>query len=75
MINSKRNTNILRGAYSNFEQVLIRQQAESLHKDVVDPEEGDADYLIVIKDNKDVNSAIEEIVSISKCKWLSLVLT
>lgn len=66
--NSTRNTNIFRGAYSNFEQVLIRQQAESLHKDVVDPEEGEADYLIVIKDNKDVSSAIEEIVSISKCK-------
>lgn len=68
VINSTRNTNIFRGAYSNFEQVLIRQQAESLHKDVVDPEEGEADYLFVIKDNREVNSVIEEIVSISKCK-------
>lgn len=68
MINSKRNTNILRGAYSNFEQVLIRQQAESLHEDVVDPGEGEADYLYIIKDSKEVNSTIKEIVKISKCK-------
>ncbi|WP_339217678.1 AAA family ATPase [Ornithinibacillus sp. FSL M8-0202] len=68
VINSKRNTNIFRGAYSNFEQVLIRQQAESLHKDVVDPDKGEADYLFVIKDNKEVNSVIKEIINISKCK-------
>lgn len=66
VINSKRNTNIFRGAYSNFEQVLIRQQAESLHEDVVEPVEGEADYLFVIKDNKEVNSVIAEIVSISE---------
>ncbi|ASV67090.1 AAA family ATPase [Cytobacillus sp. FSL W7-1323] len=68
VINSKRNTNILRGAYSNFEQVLIRQQAESLHEDVVDPGEGEADYLYIIKNSKEVNSTIKEIVKISKCK-------
>lgn len=68
VINSKRNTNIFRGAYSNFEQVFIRQQTESLHKDVVDPDKGEADYLFVIKDNKEVNSVIKEIINISKCK-------
>ena len=33
---SERSTNIFRGAYSNFEEVLIRQQAESLNEDIVD---------------------------------------
>ncbi|MFC7684985.1 AAA family ATPase [Ureibacillus sp. GCM10028918] len=68
VINSTRNTSIFRGAYANFEQVLIRQQAESLHEDVVDPEEGEADNLFVIKDNKEVNSVIEEIINISLSK-------
>ncbi|WP_425516463.1 hypothetical protein [Ornithinibacillus massiliensis] len=68
VINSKRNTNIFRSAYSNFEQVLIRQQAESLHEDVVDPEKGEGDYLFVIKDDKEVNSVIKEIINISKSK-------
>ncbi|GGP08607.1 AAA family ATPase [Oceanobacillus neutriphilus] len=66
VINSTRNTNIFRGAYSNFEQVLIRQQVESSHDDIVDPEKGEADYLFVIKDNKEVDSIIAEIVSISE---------
>lgn len=62
---SKRNTNILRSA-SNFEQVLLRQQAESKLKDIVDPEEAEADYLFVIRDNKEVDSVIKKIVDISK---------
>lgn len=65
VINSTRRTNIFRGAYTNFEQVLMRQQAESLHEDVVDPKEGEADYLLIIRDNEEVKSVIEEIVRIS----------
>lgn len=63
---SKRNTNIFRGAYTTFEQVLMRQNAESSLEDIVDPEEGEADYLFVIKDNKEVDSVIKEIVRISQ---------
>ncbi|PGC40295.1 CRISPR-associated protein Cas2 [Bacillus pseudomycoides] len=63
---SERSTNIFRGAYSNFEEVLIRQQAESLNEDIVDPVEGEADHLFVIKDNEKVGSVIKEIVHIAK---------
>jgi deoxyadenosine/deoxycytidine kinase len=64
---SHRSTNIFRGAYSNFEEVLIRQQVESLNEDVRDPEDGEADHLFVIKDNEEVDSVIKEIVHISEC--------
>jgi tRNA uridine 5-carbamoylmethylation protein Kti12 len=64
---SQRSTNILRGAYSNFEEVLVSQQSGSMNKNVVDPEEGEADYLFVIRDNKEVDSVIKEIVHIAKC--------
>lgn len=64
--NSKRSTDIFRGAYSNFEEVLLRQQAESQLEDVVDPVEGESDSLFVIKDNLEVDSVIKEIVHISK---------
>ncbi|MFI8685908.1 AAA family ATPase [Rossellomorea sp. NPDC077527] len=67
VIKSKRSTNILRGAYSNFKEVLYSQQSGSMNKDVVDPEEGEADYLFVIRDNKDVDSVIKEIVHIANC--------
>ncbi|MFJ8414749.1 ATP-binding protein [Bacillus paramycoides] len=63
---SERNTNIFRGSYSNFEEVLVRQQAESLHEDVVDPVENEADYLFVIRNCKDVNSTIEEIIHLAE---------
>jgi tRNA uridine 5-carbamoylmethylation protein Kti12 len=63
---SQRSTNILRGSYSNFEEVLVSQQNGSMNKDVVDPEEGEADYLFVIRDNKEVDSVIKEIVHIAK---------
>ncbi|EJQ50796.1 CRISPR-associated endoribonuclease Cas2 [Bacillus mycoides] len=63
---SKRSTNIFRGGYSSFKEVLNRQQAESLHEDVVDPIENEADYLFVIRNSKDVNSTIEEIVHLAK---------
>lgn len=63
---STRSTNIFRGGYSSFKQVLDRQQAESLHEDVVDPIENEADYLFVIRNSKDVNSTIEEIVHLAE---------
>ncbi|MBJ8054934.1 ATP-binding protein [Bacillus cereus] len=61
---SKRNTNIFRGNYSSFEEVLVRQQAESLLEDVIDPVENEADYLFVINDSEEVKSTIKEIVHI-----------
>ncbi|EJV84239.1 AAA family ATPase [Bacillus mycoides] len=63
---SKRSTNIFRGNYSSFKEVLVRQQAESQHENVVDPIENEADYLFVIRNSKDVNSTIEEIVHLAK---------
>ena len=62
MARSKRSTNIFRGNYSSFKEVLDRQQAESLHEDVVDPVENEADYLFVIRDSEEVKSTIKEIV-------------
>ncbi|MEO4052310.1 AAA family ATPase [Solibacillus sp. CAU 1738] len=62
---SERSTNIFRGAYSNFEQVLEKQQIESLHEDVVDPVEGEVDYLFVIKDNNEANFVIQKIIHIA----------
>ena len=64
---SGRSTNIFRGAYSNFEEVLVRQQVESLKEDVTDPVECEADHLFVIKDNEEVNSVIKEVVHIAEC--------
>jgi predicted kinase len=66
VIHSQRSTNILRGAYTNFEEVLVRQQNESLKEDVVDPIEDEADYLFVIKDNEEVDFVIQKIVTISE---------
>ncbi|KIQ80932.1 CRISPR-associated protein Cas2 [Bacillus sp. L_1B0_8] len=63
---SKRSTNIFRGNYSSFKEVLHRQQVESLHEDVVDPIEKEADYLFVIRNSKDVNSTILKIIHIAK---------
>lgn len=63
---SQRNTNIFRGPCSNFEEVLLRQQAESQLEDMVNPVEGEADYLFEITDNKEVESIIKEIVHLSK---------
>ena len=64
---SERSTNIFRGSYSNFEQVLLRQQKESFKEDIVDPSIDEAEYLFVIKSNEDVDSVIHEIIQIAKC--------
>lgn len=63
---SQRSTNIFRSA-STFEEVLIRQQAESLNEDVTDPVEEEADYLFVIKDSEEVDSVIQKIVHMAQC--------
>ncbi|WP_440895008.1 ATP-binding protein [Amphibacillus sp. Q70] len=65
VINSQRCTNIFRLA-SNFEEVLLRQQADSQLEGVVDPVEGEANYLFVIKNNDEADSVIEKITHISK---------
>ncbi|MHA6253300.1 ATP-binding protein [Oceanobacillus sp. CAU 1775] len=65
VLQSQRSTNIFRFA-SSFEEVLLRQQAESESKDIVEPTEGEADHLFVIKDNETSDSVIKEIVQISK---------
>ncbi|SHG82350.1 AAA family ATPase [Ornithinibacillus halophilus] len=62
---SQRSTNIFRSA-SNFEQVLSRQQADSLTEEVVDPVEGEADHLFVIKKNEDVQGVIQSIVRLAQ---------
>jgi shikimate kinase len=67
VIQSQRSTNIFRGPYSNFKEVLLRQQAESQLEEVVEPEEGEADHLFVIKDNEEDDAVIKEIVRISHC--------
>ncbi|WP_091177072.1 AAA family ATPase [Paenibacillus sp. 1_12] len=63
--NSQRSTNVFRSA-STFEEVLIRQQADSHKVDVVAPTEGEADHLFVIKSADDVQSVIERIVHIAQ---------
>lgn len=67
---SRRNTNIFRGA-SSFEEVLIRQQAESFTGDVKDPIEGEADYLFIIKDSNEESFVIQEIIRIAHCSEIS----
>ncbi|RFT63612.1 hypothetical protein D0U04_24425 [Bacillus clarus] len=62
---SERSTNIFRDNYLNFEKILIRQQAESLHENVVDPVTGEADYLFVIQDSEEVDAVMKEIVHIA----------
>ena len=62
---SSRSTNIFRSA-STFEEVLIRQQAESHKIDVAEPTEDEADYLFVIKNSDEVQFVIHEIEKISQ---------
>lgn len=64
--NSNRSTNIFRGPYTSFVEVLKRQQIESSHEDVLDPALGEADYQFIIKDNRETNFVIEEIMKIAQ---------
>jgi deoxyadenosine/deoxycytidine kinase len=63
---SQRSTNIFRGEYSNFAEVLKKQHTDSLKEDVKDPVEGEADYLFVIKDNAEAQAIILEILQIAR---------
>ncbi|PYZ96736.1 CRISPR-associated protein Cas2 [Alteribacter lacisalsi] len=63
---SQRSTNIFRGPYTDFKEVLLGQQAESGIEDVADPEEGEADHLFVIKDSGEAESVIKKIVHLSR---------
>ncbi|MET3699585.1 predicted kinase [Bacillus oleivorans] len=62
---TQRSTSIFRSAAS-FEEVLIRQQAESHNSEVKAPIESEADYLFVIKNSDDVHSVSREIVKIAQ---------
>jgi hypothetical protein len=63
---SHRSTNIFRGEYTSFAEVLNKQQTDSLKKDLADPVEGEADHLFVIKDNAGSESVILEILQIAR---------
>ena len=63
---SQRSTNIFRDANSSFEEVLIRQQRESLDEDVTQPSTNEAEYLFVIKNKKEVDSVIQQIIQIDQ---------
>ncbi|MFD2829503.1 ATP-binding protein [Corticicoccus populi] len=63
--NSVRNTNIFRGDYTNFEQVLTRQINENYLTDA-QPSAEEADYLFVVKNNDEVDSIIKEIIAIAE---------
>jgi adenylate kinase family enzyme len=62
---SQRRTAIFRTA-STFEEVLIRQQAETEKDGVIEPTAGEADYLFEIKNTDEVQSVIREIVKAAK---------
>lgn len=64
--NSTRNTNIFRGSYSSFEEVLVQQQAASQNEEVQDPTDEEADYLFVIKENKEVEDTIDKILKLAE---------
>lgn len=63
---SQANTNIFRGNYFNFEEVLIRQNAESFQEDVKDPIEAEADHLFVIRDSGAIDDVIHKILQFTK---------
>jgi predicted kinase len=58
---SSRSKIIFRSA-ATFEEVLVRQNAESNKGDVIAPAEGEADYLFIIRKEADVEGIIQEIV-------------
>ena len=59
---SQRNTEVLRTVLS-FKDVLERQQKESGINEIVDPVVGEADYVHVIKNSKEVEAVTQEIVN------------
>ncbi|MEK4386183.1 AAA family ATPase [Solibacillus sp. FSL W7-1464] len=63
---SQRSTNIFRGRITNFEELLLRQQAESSEIDIVDPTVHEADRLFIINNNNDIEKVIHSIVLIAQ---------
>ncbi|AWB45246.1 CRISPR-associated protein Cas2 [Paenibacillus sp. CAA11] len=63
--NSCRSKSIFRTA-SNFKEVLSRQDAEYDLGHNIDPREGEADDLFIIKDSAEVKSVIQSIVNLSR---------
>ena len=61
---SQRPTTVFRSA-TTFEEVLIRQEADSSNPDVMPPTDGESVHLFVIKKSEDVQSVIRSIVDIS----------
>lgn len=61
---SQRSTNIFRGSYTNFKELLIHQLTESIKEE--EPIESEADYLYVIKNNEHINTVIKSIICISR---------
>jgi adenylate kinase family enzyme len=62
---TQRSTTVFRSA-STFEEVLIRQQAESHKGDVTAPIEGEADHFFVITNADEVQSVIRRIVIVAQ---------
>ncbi|WP_419957186.1 AAA family ATPase [Psychrobacillus psychrotolerans] len=58
---SERSTSILRVA-ATFDEVLLRQQAETKEGDILAPAGDEAEHLFVIKKQEDVESVIRKIV-------------
>ncbi|QUW21943.1 AAA family ATPase [Sporosarcina sp. Marseille-Q4063] len=62
---SQRSTAVFRTA-STFEEVLIRQQAETDKDGVTEPTEDEAEYFFEINSSDEVQSVIREIVKIAR---------
>ncbi|WP_045518798.1 ATP-binding protein [Neobacillus niacini] len=62
---SRRSKTIFRSA-SSFEEVLIRQQAESHIGDILEPTKDEADYLFEITNSDEIQSVIHRIVNIAQ---------
>ena len=60
--NSQRNTKVLRTVQS-FKDVLERQQKESGINEIVDPVDGEADYIYVVRNSNEVQAVTQEIIN------------
>jgi len=67
VLHSERSTNVFRVATS-FEEVLLRQKADSLREDISDPNDEEADHLFVIREDQDVSSVVKKIVRLGVTK-------
>ncbi len=69
---SRRSKDIFRGNYSSFMDVLHTQREDSLKEDIFNPTKEEADFLYVIKESKDTQTVIQEILRIAKSARESL---